>query len=117
MSKGKTVPGISPRADWRDPAIYQPLLELDRAGWAGEFLKRNPGFIAAVEQFSNPPRSTVRSPKRPRVIEASTMQTLERWGLLFHRKFRLREFLVSRMQPAGAGCRGFAHRVRPCRRF
>ncbi len=32
MSKEKSVPGISPRADWRDPASYKSLVDLARAG-------------------------------------------------------------------------------------
>src|SRR3546814_3187527 len=36
MSKEKSAPGISPRADWRDPERYKSLLDLDRIGWAWE---------------------------------------------------------------------------------
>lgn len=37
--------------NWRDGDSYRPLLQLDREGWAWEWLRRNPAYreyIAAV---------------------------------------------------------------------
>ena len=60
MTKENAAPGISPGADCRDPENYKHLLELDRAGWAWEWLKRNPDFIAAIERVSRKTHSTDR---------------------------------------------------------
>src|SRR5690606_38544101 len=46
MSEEKPEPGISPSADWREPEHYNPLLNSDRHCWAGEWLRRNPAFLA-----------------------------------------------------------------------
>ncbi len=69
--------GIS-HANWRDPANYKSLLNLDRAGWAWEWLRRNPDYIAL----------TARLPKRPRrlgtglkIIAASDADAAAGWGL------------------------------------
>ena len=51
MSAEMTIPcGINSRADWRDPSSYQPLLKLDRAGWAWKWLRRNPDYIARASR-------------------------------------------------------------------
>jgi hypothetical protein len=57
---------------------YTHLLDLDRAGWAWEWLRRNPDFIAlrAVTETSNPaPGALVVEP-----CDAVERQLL-RWGL------------------------------------
>ena len=113
MSKEKTAPGISPRAGWRESDSYRPLLELDRAGWAWEWLRRNPDFSAMTGPQPGVKRESAGA--QPRIIAAPAMQTLKRWGLLFRRKLRLRDFLVARLQPARTGGRGFASRRWPPR--
>ncbi|PKQ00375.1 MAG: hypothetical protein CVT74_04145 [Alphaproteobacteria bacterium HGW-Alphaproteobacteria-13] len=50
MSEEKPEPGISPSADWREPAHYNPLLNGDRHYWAGEWLRRNPAFLADLRE-------------------------------------------------------------------
>ena len=61
-------------------ADYANLRDLDRAGWAWEWLRRNPGFTA-FEAVSEPiisaPRALVLEP-----VEALERQLL-RWGLLY----------------------------------
>ncbi|BAV64081.1 DUF2285 domain-containing protein [Sphingobium cloacae] len=42
------------RLDWRNPASYRPLLDLDRSGWAWEFLRRNPDYRKAVQSLPKP---------------------------------------------------------------
>lgn len=57
---------------------YGHLLELDRAGWAWEWLRRNPDFASV--KLTNEART---STGRPGVIrlEAASERTLLRWGL------------------------------------
>ena len=50
MSEEKPEPGISPSADWREPDHYNPLLNCDRHCWAGEWLRRNPAFLADLRE-------------------------------------------------------------------
>ena len=90
MSKEKTVPGISPCADWRDPESYKSLVDLDRAGWAWEWLKRNPGFSEAADRASRcPPTSAPAAAEhpagvaRPRIVRIDDPRPLEDWGVLF----------------------------------
>lgn len=61
-------------------ADYANLRDLDRAGWAWEWLRRNPEFTAfeAVnEPILSAPRALVLEP-----VEALERQLL-RWGLLY----------------------------------
>ena len=56
MSEEKPEPGISPGADWREPGHYHSLLNCDRHYWAGQWLQRNPAFLADLRQARcNPP--------------------------------------------------------------
>jgi len=83
MSEEMAAPsGINPRADWRDPSRYQPLLKLDRVGWAWEWLRRNPEFVAAM------PKSSVQGAMEPRVVTVSDAPLAARWGILFCRARR-----------------------------
>lgn len=38
-----------PAADWRDAAVYAPLLDADRSIFAWEWLRRDPGYRAAAK--------------------------------------------------------------------
>lgn len=38
----------APRPDWRDAAAYAPLLRVERAGFAWEWLRRDPGYRKAA---------------------------------------------------------------------
>ncbi|MFT3966310.1 MAG: DUF2285 domain-containing protein [Sphingobium sp.] len=42
------------RSGWRNPARYCPLLDLDRSGWAWEFLRRNADYQRAVQGLPKP---------------------------------------------------------------
>lgn len=116
MSEEKIAPGISTGSrhskatDWRDPESYKPLLDLDRAGWAWEWIRRSPGFRASVK--SQPDEKRVTADNQPRLIAAPAMQTLKRWGLIFRRKFRPRDFLVPRLQSVRAAGRSPAAVIR-----
>jgi hypothetical protein len=45
-----------PPPDWRNAKTYHPLLSLDRAAWAWQWLKRNPEFVASARQGRRRPR-------------------------------------------------------------
>lgn len=124
MSKDTSTPGIGSRADWRDPDNYKHLLELDRAGWAWEWLKRNPDFLSAFNQLPpNQPASIslrverqFEFPSSHRVHKAAD-STLARWGVLFRQRFRLASLLVARMQPARPDRRSGPYGCWPRRRL
>ncbi|SBV92556.1 conserved hypothetical protein [uncultured Alphaproteobacteria bacterium] len=127
MSKEKTVPGISPRADWRDPESYKPLIDLDRAGWAWEWLKRNPDFATAaggLPQVSPPLRPSATEPRlkaaQPRVLRIQNPGPFEHWGVFFHHwrcPAGYGRLLAARSQSIGARRGSAAHCTRPHRRL
>ena len=61
------------RADWRLATTVETLGRLDRAGFAWEFLRRNPRYRKEYSQIS---KATTRAPQ---VAEAVG----QRWGLSF----------------------------------
>src|SRR3546814_12237777 len=92
MSKEKSAPGISPRADWRDPERYKSLLDLDRIGWAWEWLRRNPDFATTAGRLSRrlPPSAPPGTERpvgapQPRINRGQEPTPFERWGVWFHR--------------------------------
>lgn len=127
MSKEKTVPGISPRADWRDPESYKSLVDLDRAGWAWEWLKRNPDFATAAGRLPQvspplPPSATERRLKaaQPRILRIQNRGPFEHWGVFFHYWRCLAGYgrlLAARLQSLRARGRSAAHCTRPHRRI
>lgn len=89
--------------DWRDPEQYRHLLDLDRAGWAWEWLRRNPDYAGSV------PELPATEPQRKGAAEFAVLppaNTAEwaQWGLTFRRGADTR-------RRTGAG--GLAHRIRP----
>ncbi len=122
MSKEETVPGISPRADWHDPESYKFLVDLDRAGWAWEWLKRNRDFATAAGRLpqvqpSFPPSTAGQraGATRPRILRIHHPGPLEHWGV-FKRRLRSAghgRFLASGFQSVGACRGGAAHCTRP----
>jgi hypothetical protein len=95
MSKEKAPPGKSPRAEWRDPESYRALLDLDRTGWAWEWLKRNPDFVKDADRRSPSPRASALSGAkrqsgavRPCVITARNAGLFQRWGVYIRRRNR-----------------------------
>ena len=67
MSQKQSVP------DWRSPAAYAYLNDLDLAGFAWEFLRRNPDYRRNF-------RSVVGKPKRQTQL---AQQSVTHWGLRF----------------------------------
>lgn len=114
-------PDEPPRANWRDPTNYKSLLTLDRAGWAWEWLRRNPDYIARTNQI--PTRSPLEQPgTRLRVITTSDAKEARDWGLHFRRSsspsgHRCLHLLASRLGYIGAGRRDAAGAARRRRRF
>ena len=81
MSK-ETAFRVNPGADWRDPEQYSPLLDYDCVGWAGEWLRRNPDFVADMQRAPCLPYS-VESPADgdSRIANCGRACPLGRWGL------------------------------------
>ena len=127
MSKEKTAPGISPRADWRDPESYKSLVDLDRAGWAWEWLKRNPDFSTAAGRLPQispplPPSATERRLKaaQPRILRIQNPGRFAHWGVFFrhwHCPAGYGRLLAARSQSIGARRGSAAHCIRPHRRL
>ena len=59
---------------WRDPTAYAYTHGLDDAGWAWEFLRRNPAFRAAARAAAGQPAGSG---------TAAMPTPLAAWGLLF----------------------------------
>jgi len=49
------VPTPLHRPDWRNAEAYRPHLDYDRVTWAGEWLRRNPDFLADLQQMHGGP--------------------------------------------------------------
>lgn len=123
MMEEQSPPGIGARVDWRDPKSSEPLLQLDRAGWAGEFLKRNCDFVA-ITQLSRDrwPATASTAKRRPVSARAcfagsARVRMFEDWGALFRGALKLFDFLVARLQSLRVVRRGGANRVRSPGRF
>jgi hypothetical protein len=67
MSKKESVP------DWRSPAAYAYLNDLDLAGFAWEFLRRNPDYRRNFRNIGG----------KPKRENQSTQQSMTHWGLRF----------------------------------
>ncbi|MER2520804.1 MAG: hypothetical protein ABTQ34_08995, partial [Bdellovibrionales bacterium] len=48
----KTHFGAVRRPDWRNAEDYRHMLDYDATSWAGEWLRRNPEFLADLEADS-----------------------------------------------------------------
>ena len=94
--KGRTCPAA---ADWCDEEQYLHLLELDRAGWAWEWLRRNPDYVEDEGredslQLSQEARTC------PTILSGVPMGEASRWGLCFRRSAEL----LSRARADALGC-------------
>ncbi len=79
MSEEKPEPGISPGADWREPGHYDRLLNCDRHCWAGQWLQRNPAFLADLRESGCTP------PDESGHIVFNKDCRLSRWGVRYCR--------------------------------
>lgn len=70
--------------DWRKPETYQPLLRLDRGGWAWEFLRRNPRYGQTARNITTVTRHVLRPLPALCLIELSdAVDRAADWGLRF----------------------------------
>ncbi len=55
---------MSKRPDWRSPEYVEALKNLDRAGFAWEFLRRNPAYQEEYDRIDEDPEESELSPER-----------------------------------------------------
>lgn len=67
---------------WQDRTRYRPLLDLDRSGWAWEFLRRNPDYRQAVQSLPKPKYERWLMPPLSLISGAGVAPD---WGLSFRR--------------------------------
>jgi hypothetical protein len=72
----------TPIPDWQDPAAYHWCHDLDRAGFAWEFLRRHSGYhgTATVGPASLPPVTSY-----VEILPAASL-VAQPWGLSFRRE-------------------------------
>ena len=75
-------PALRGRLHWRDRNSYSPLLDLDRSGWAWEFLRRNPDYRDAVRSHTKPMLERWLMPPLSLISAAGISPD---WGLSFRR--------------------------------
>jgi hypothetical protein len=67
--------------DWRDVEQYRHLLDLDRAGWAWEWLRRRRDYIGDDGDKNSGLDSSATS--QPALIRQVRPATASQWGLCF----------------------------------
>lgn len=102
VQRQSRFPEFPLRPDWRDPEQYRPLLALDNAGWAAEWLRRSPDFADILKSFAERVQTTDCSLRGPRIIILSDLPVDARWGVIFCRCHRTGRHLLASV--AGA-CR------------
>ncbi len=65
------------RENWRDPGTYEWMQSLDAYGFAWEFLRRNPEFVAEL-------RFLKRIARRRSLTQAELELFALHWGVRFH---------------------------------
>jgi hypothetical protein len=68
--------------DWRDREQYRHMLDLDRAGWAWEWLRRNPDYPDG-EAGESPEDTPRKGRARFEVAYPVLSEIPSRWGLCF----------------------------------
>lgn len=117
MPEERSAPGPDSGATWRDCEHYRPLRRIDRAGWAWEWLRRDPDFITAVRQAGPGLRRAVSNGEKSkstfeplRIIDAADTERFGRWGVIFRGRSppsgpTPERLLVGRLQSPGPRCR------------
>lgn len=108
VQRQSRCPEFSSRPDWRDPEQYRPLLALDKAGWAAEWLRRSPDFADILRSVAEKVRTTHRPVGGPRIIILSELPVDARCGVIFCRCYRTGHHLLASV--AGT-CRPHRRRV------
>lgn len=87
-------PDHEKRSSWRDTALYDQMLTLDRRSWAWECVSRNRDFEAAAMTIAPAESRILR--RDPLIVVAilSVDDRLEPWGLYFR--------AANRAPPGGA---------------
>jgi len=68
--------------DWRDAEQYRHMLDLDRAGWAWEWLRRNPDYAEGEQDgFQKEPDHKARP--QIEVLSTAVSASTSKWGLCF----------------------------------
>lgn len=78
------APVAAPWPDWRDAEQYRYMVDLDRAGWAWEWLRRSPGY-AHGSVDGPPPDRGGKTQLGSGFLHLATDPTALRWGLCFRR--------------------------------
>ena len=68
--------------DWRDEEQYRHMLDLDRAGWAWEWVRRSPDYAENLRD-EQPTDSRRQTSDRRRTDIVLLEQMPSRWGLCF----------------------------------
>jgi hypothetical protein len=85
------------RPNWRDPTEYEPLRSVDTPTLAGEFMKRNPDYIADNERLA-------RLASKGQLDAAAGDTFAAAWGVRFRYERR-----SSDLDGAGAPHRSWRH--------
>ncbi|MCU4161897.1 DUF6499 domain-containing protein [Acidiphilium sp. AL] len=85
------VAGAKAKPDWRNPDDYRHLLDLDRAGWAWEWLRRHRDHVGEGDQGNATSSDTNAGAGaiRPIQLAAAAHHRARAWGLCFRRSGRL----------------------------
>jgi hypothetical protein len=80
MTDGKNL--VPAKPDWRDEAQYRHLLDVDRPGWAWEWLRRSPDY---VQDERNAPVSDidVSAGSGMTILRCPPLRRGGSWGLCF----------------------------------
>jgi hypothetical protein len=69
------------RPDWRDIEQYRHLLDLDRAGWAWEWLRRRPDYVG--DDVDKNSRRDLSAKSQPALTRREQPAPARQWGLCF----------------------------------
>ncbi|WP_407932561.1 transcriptional regulator domain-containing protein [Acidiphilium iwatense] len=85
------VAGAKAKPDWRNPDDYRHLLDLDRAGWAWEWLRRHRDYVGEVDQGNaiSSETNALAGTIRPIQLAAAAHDRAPAWGLCFRGGGRL----------------------------
>lgn len=73
------------RPDWRDVEQYRHLLDLDRAGWAWEWLRRSPDYAGEGGDEGKKSTRDLSVQSEPVLLRPASRGYAYQWGLCFCR--------------------------------
>jgi len=98
MSPGEPPELPARAANWRDGAGYRHLLDVDRAGWAWEWLRRNPAYKGTQSSIDLEAQRLGHAVVT--VVRGQDDKEGPKWGLTFCRV----SVPTRNLGPAGVGC-------------